>query len=430
MKSILLVFAALVLFAGCKSKDNAVSLHTLNALGADAVAPYFTSDPQGLPVLCWTEKSTSDAGNVLKFAYYDPGKQTFPAEQSVPVSIGMSTTAESMAKLAFKADGTILALYGRHFPKEKNPFAGAIYFTISKDKGKSWSAEQFLSSDTSHAYGRSFFDVTRLKNGELAAVWLDGRFGKSIKGSALYLARTTPHGGFGTDSCLNKGTCECCRTVMMLDKKGNLQLAYRSIQYPAEMLGKQVRDMVYQVSDSSGKHFSTALPISEDNWAVDGCPHSGPTLAMNQNGVNALWFTAAGAPGLYSASKKADDPGFSKRTLITASGRHPQMITLPSGKLAMVCEEPLEGKAEASMQMSAGHSAMNMSHGPAVAAKIVLRVMQQGGTLKVIELSDGKFSDNHAVITLAKGGLLVAWIREAHGHSSICYRKVDLNELI
>jgi hypothetical protein len=431
MRSICLVFVATLLFAGCKqSKDNTAAIHTLNTQGADAVAPYFAQDEHGLPVLCWTEKSDADALNVLKYAYFDQTQQAFPKAQEVPVSRGMSTTAESMAKLAFKADGTVVALYARRFPKEKNPFAGAIYFATSKDQGKSWSAQRFLHSDTAHAYGRSFFDVSRLKDGELAAVWLDGRYGKSIKGSALYLARTSPHNGFGKDTCLNKGTCECCRTDLLLDKDGKLQLAYRSIQYPVEMQGKQVRDMVYQVSGDDGQHFSAPLPISEDNWAIEGCPHSGPTLAQNQNGVNALWFTAAGAPGLYSASKKEVALAFSKRNLVTASGRHPQMIALADGKLAMICEEPIESKAEVPMPMGAGHGGgMNMSHGPAVAAKIVLLVLQQGGTLKVIELSDGKSADNHAVITLAAGGVLVAWIREAKGHSSICYRKVALKEL-
>jgi hypothetical protein len=430
MRSILLVFASILVFAGCKqSKNKAEEPHILSSQGNDAVAPYFTQDQQGLPVLCWTEKNSSDALNILKFAYLNSDLQTFGDKHEVSASSGMSTTAESMAKLAFKADGTIVALYGRRFPKEKNPFAGAIYYSISKDKGKSWSAEHFLHSDTLHAYGRSFFDVSPLKNGELAAVWLDGRFGKSIKGSALYLARTTPNSGFGTDTCLFKGTCECCRTDLLLDKDGKLHLAYRNIQYPMEMMGKQVRDMVYQVSADDGRTFSKPMAVSKDNWAIEGCPHSGPTLASNQNGLNAIWFTAAGAPGLYSATKRIQGGGFSKRNLITANGRHPQMLALPTGELAMICEEPIEPKAEAPMDMSGSHSGMKMSHGPAVAAKIVLRIIKQGGTARMIEISTGDFADNHAVVTWVSGGLLIAWIREAHGHSSICYRKINLREM-
>src|SRR5690606_899533 len=115
----------------------------------------------------------------------------------------------------------------------------------SENGGESWSDAKFLHSDTSHAYGRSFFDVAKLKDGELAAVWLDGRYGKSIKGSALFFNRTLKGEGFVTDSCLDKGTCECCRTALLTDKEGNLHLAYRSI-IPNALSGKHVRDMVYK----------------------------------------------------------------------------------------------------------------------------------------------------------------------------------------
>ncbi len=42
-----------------------------------------------------------------------------------------------------------MAIFGKRFEKEKNPYAGAIYYTLSNDGGKNWTDNQFLHSDTS-----------------------------------------------------------------------------------------------------------------------------------------------------------------------------------------------------------------------------------------------------------------------------------------
>ena len=431
MKPLLLALISLSLFSACQPSHKASkTIQVIQTQQADAVAPYLSQDYQGRPVLCWTEKNLQDSTNMLKYAYFDDQADAFGSAVAVPASRGMSTTAESMGKVAFKSDGTAIAFFSRRFEQEKNPFAGAIYYSLSADKGKTWTAQQFLHSDTAHAYGRSFFDVSTLKDGQIAAVWLDGRYGKTIKGSALYFARTTAGKGFEKDTCLEKGTCECCRTDLLKDQAGNLHLAYRSISFPLETNGKQVRDMVYQLSEDNGKTFSKPAAISKDNWAIEACPHSGPTLAVNKEGVNAVWFTAGGAPGLYSTSGKPGNRIFHARNLVSSKGRHPQMLALPNGDLVMVCEEAVEKPAAMpAMQMEHGHGGMPMSHGPAAPGRIVLRVMRNGSTEKELSLTTGDYGDNHPVLTAVEDGVLVAWVREDKGHSSICYTKVDASEL-
>ncbi|WP_448634504.1 hypothetical protein [Pedobacter panaciterrae] len=283
-----------------------------------------------------------------------------------------------------------------------------------------------MHSDTTHNYGRSFFDITTLKNGELAAVWLDGRFGKSIKGSALFFNRTTKGNGFGTDTCLEKGTCECCRTDILTDKAGNIHLAYRNITFPTGLSDKQVRDMGYKLSTDNGKTFSAVKAISNDNWEIDGCPHSGPSLAVTKEGVNAVWFTAGGGSGIYNASSnKALD--FDKRRLITAQGRHPQLISLANDQLVMVCEELKDEPEEKPMKMNHSHGGMTMNHGPAANSKIVLRTLIPGKEGRITSITDGQQGDHHAVITRISNGALVAWEREKNGRSEICYTQIHID---
>jgi hypothetical protein len=431
MKSLFIAAIGLCLLSACQqSNKQSKTIQVIQMQHADAVAPYLSQDNQGRAVLCWTEKNLQDSTNMLKYAYFDDKSDAFGSPVAVPVSKGMSTTAESMGKVAFKGDGTAVAFFSRRFEQEKNPFAGAIYYSLSSDKGKTWTAQQFLHSDTAHAYGRSFFDVSTLKDGQIAAVWLDGRYGKTIKGSALYFARTAAGKGFEKDTCLEKGTCECCRTDLLKDQAGNLHLAYRSISFPLETSGKQVRDMVYQLSEDNGKTFSKQAAISKDNWAIEACPHSGPTLAVNKEGINVVWFTAGGTPGLYSTSSKGGNATFHARNLVTSKGRHPQMLALPNGDLVMVCEEAAEQPATMpGMKMEHGHGGMQMSHGPAAPGSIVVRIMRNGGTVKQVSLTTGDYGDNHPVLTAVQDGILVAWVREDKGHSSICYTKVHTSEL-
>src|SRR5690606_1723917 len=115
--------------------------------------------------------------------------------------------------------------------------------------------------------------------------------GDAEKGSALFFARTTSGKGFGEEICLDKNTCECCRTEILNDQEGGVHIAYRGIKLPIGHLGKQVRDTVYSFSSDNGKTFTPTIAIGKDNWEIEACPHTGPTLAYSKGKLSALWFT-------------------------------------------------------------------------------------------------------------------------------------------
>ncbi|WP_432709986.1 hypothetical protein [Pedobacter sp.] len=420
---LLMVFLAVIGWTACKQAAvSPMEPVALNKTSSHAVGAYFTKDHKGNPVLCWSEKENEQAPFQLKYAVYDAVAQDFSAPVTVAGSAGCSTGAESMGKIAFKADGTVFALYGKRFEQEKNPFAGAIYYTVSLDHGKTWARESFLHTDTSHHYGRGFFDVTTLTDGELAAIWLDGRFGKTVKGSTLFFARTEKGKGFVQERVLDKGTCECCRTNILKDAAGNIHVAYRSIMSSSELSEKQVRDMAYLYSADRGKTFSAGKTISYDNWEINGCPHSGPSLASTPESIHALWFTAGGAPGIYYA--QADEGSvFQKRRLISATGRHPQMVTLGINQLALVYENTIEQEPKTAakpMKMSSP-----MHHQAAGLAKIMLHIQGAGVKAAPIAVTNGQFADHHAVLTPNGDQLLVAWIRDdGHGGSKVYYTRV------
>src|SRR5690606_5533607 len=143
---------------------------------ADAINPYLTKDQNGNIVMSWTSKDPVDSLYRLKYAFYNEGDESFGEAITIPTSVNLSTSPESMGKVAFKSDGTVIAVFSKKSEVSSNPFAGAIYYTVSTDQGSSWSAETFIHSDTSQHTSHSFFDIETLQNGEIAAVWLDGRF--------------------------------------------------------------------------------------------------------------------------------------------------------------------------------------------------------------------------------------------------------------
>jgi len=187
--------------------------------------------------------------------------------------------------------------------------------------------------------------------------------------------------------------------------------------------------MVYLSSNDGGKSFSAVKPISEDNWQVEGCPHTGPSLAVTNQQVNAVWFTAGGGAGLYYASSPNLSEGFNSRTLLSTAGRHPQMATFAQNKLAVVFEE---NNSHSSMNMEDANThmdttEMSMGHSTtetADKAQIVIQLIENGHKTELIKVTNGKQPDHHAVIAPLSNQVLIAWIHEENGKASINYSRI------
>lgn len=422
-------FSVFILLNACQpSPEKSPNVESFTVSDSEALGPYFTKDNKGNPVLCWTELSNQDSVYRLKYAIYDVQLNKFGEPITVLGSEGSSIAAESMSKVGFKEDGTVVALFNKRFENAESRFASAIYYTLSEDDGQSWTEPQFIHSESSENYGRSFFSLSTLADGELGAIWLDGRFGESEKGSALFFARTEKGLGFGVDTCLDKNTCECCRTEILKDQNGGIHIAYRGIQTPFDHLGKQVRDMVYSFSNDNGKSFETAKSISKDNWEIEGCPHTGPTLAYTKDGVNALWFTGAGIPGLYFSSLENANQGFNTKIEMSRAGRHPQMVSINNNTLAIVWDEVISKEHHSENAPMQHENGVAMGHdSPSEYSRIVLTIVNQGKMYKQVPISPKSQIAHHPVITALENGVMAAWVNEEAGKPVISYAFIELN---
>jgi hypothetical protein len=92
------------------AQENAIQV---SAPTANATNPYLTKNHLGHPALCWTEELPEGEGFVVKYAVFDPVKEVFGEVVTVEPSKGTAVHPENMNKVAFTAEGTVVAVYSR-----------------------------------------------------------------------------------------------------------------------------------------------------------------------------------------------------------------------------------------------------------------------------------------------------------------------------
>lgn len=404
-RSILQIFLLILtlLFTSCnKSSSTEVLSDSLSNFvlisnkSSVSEASFLTSDHKGNPVLTWVEKSIKGV-----FLYYaislDTGR-TFGVPVRVPTTKGLSSHNESMPKIAFKRNGDAVVVFQKRKPTSENQYAGVLLYTQLLEGSKKWSNPKMLHSDTSSGIGRNFFDITRLPDGEIGAIWLDGR-NKYENGSSVYFAKTNAKNGFDSEIQIGEKTCQCCRTDIYVDHKDNINVAYRDI------LKDSIRDIVHIISKDLGNTFSLPVVISEDNWVLNGCPHSGPVMAETSSGLDFFWFTRGGGTGVYHTSKEFMNQNFKKRDLINSQARHPQAASLSKDEVAIVWDEYYE-KTDFYCNR--------------------IRVLIKNKSKENISNYITSESINAlypAVLKLNNGNLLISWTQKIDGDSQVCYKQ-------
>lgn len=363
--------------------------------GAPSGGAYFTHDHLGNPVLCWTEGEDGQAR--LFFSVFRRSDGSFHDPVAVPSSAGTSLHSESMNKVAFKPDGTIVAVYEKKHPQESNSYAGSIFYSQSFDNGATWKEERFVHTDTSSNGSRSFFDIATLPDGEIGIVWLDDRLKLGKEGSSLFFAKTKGRDGFQIDYQVGETVCECCRTNLYVDDKDRVHIIFRDIESTVQ---GQVRDFVHIASTDNGALFSEATKVSDDRWIVDGCPHTGASMTATDDNLEVVWFTAGGAPGLYRTVSTDHGKSFRSRELVAENGFHPQLAS--SANASAIVMEERNSEHSQSEHHASGHSTSSGS--------IVLWLQDRNTDRigKQVVSGDGEFP---VVLFLDQEELLVAYTR-------------------
>ncbi|HXW06979.1 MAG TPA: sialidase family protein [Vicinamibacterales bacterium] len=149
---------------------------------------------------------------------------------------------------------------------------------------------------------------------------------------------------------LANGVCYCCKTAMVAASDGAIFGAWRHV-YPGNL-----RDIAFTVSLDGGKSFSTPVRVSQDEWAIEGCPDDGPAMDVDREGTaHVVWPTRIGGANpqgaLFYASTR-DGRAFTPRIRIPTLGSlkpsHPQIVVNNRGRIVVAWDETVGGQRVAS----------------------------------------------------------------------------------
>jgi hypothetical protein len=333
----LLTILLLVGIFGCQQSINKVRVTAAAAVEVDqtpGACPYLTKDNKGRPVLSWV-RTNADSSHVFCYAVSTDDGQTFGQPIVIHGSTNIHPHSENLPKVIFKPSGEIIALWGAANPNPVNKHSGLVYYSQSFTDGRAWSDPKPLVADTA-SFDQRYYDVALLPGGEAAIIWLDNRKEKGKEGSSLYFATTRGKNGFVEPKRISESCCPCCRTDLYIDSKAGIHVLYRGI------VQDSIRDMVHIVSTDNGNNFSVAKRISDDNWVINGCPHTGPAMTENNNGLHFAWFTGGKNKGCYYSQSPDNGANFQPRNLVSEAGSHPQIAAFKSGELLVAWDEGVQ----------------------------------------------------------------------------------------
>jgi hypothetical protein len=166
--------------------------------------------------------------------------------------------------------------------------------------------------------------------------------------------------------------------------------------------------MMIATSINNGSAFTRPIKISDDNWNIDGCPHTGPTLCSSKGSLQALWYTEGRGTGIYYAHRENGDSKFASKELISSFGRHPQASSNESA-VAVVWEENIEEDSKAVSRIQ-----YQTNNGEKVTKAI---------------LTPDRCNAFLPVITQTKTGFVVAFIMEKDGEAGTYIKHLGQEKL-
>lgn len=237
---------------------------------------------------------------------------------------------ENTPLLAAQPDGTLVVVYPvklgeKTGGKHRHTF-GELRAQASRDGGRTWSAPKRIDGDDGQR-SHNFADLAARPDGDVIVSWLDSRAGKQGVQAAVLRSDLT----VSPAQTVDPKTCQCCRTALFASSNGDVWLAYR------DLAENKVRNMAYAVS-APGRPFETRGDVADDRWAVNGCPESGPRFTETTPGTVWLAWFNGGANAIETATATAGGPFTRRGPAATGPVNHPDLGTLPDGRLVLVYE--------------------------------------------------------------------------------------------
>jgi hypothetical protein len=310
----------------------------------------------------------------------------------------------------------------------KGPAGTRLLSARSEDAGRTFSPSAGVAG-TDAPGNRGWESAAADARGRILTLWLDHR--AHAKAPAPTGAQATPHAGHdhaadkkdgvamaqlsqlylatlgdaGSPRALTPGVCYCCKTAIAT-AGDDIYAAWRHV-YPGNL-----RDIAFTVSRDGGRTFAPPLRVSEDKWALDGCPDDGPAMAIDsKNRIHIVWPTlvtdAKGTPSIGLFYARSDDGrSFTPREPIPTEGvaHHPQIAIDARGRVSLAWDELAGGSRRA----------------------VFARAVEQQGRPRIERYpSDEPAPGIYPALTSTTRGMLAAWTTGTGTESRIQLRRIE-----
>ena len=273
--------------------------------------------------------------------------------------------------------------------------------SFSKDFLNSFEAP--ISVTTGERGTPAFFNAEVSENGEILVAWLGQHpEGDSIPGTAHLLVSRSRDGGseFSPPVAVASNVCPCCRPGIVARNDGDWIVAWRDAD------AENVRRIRVASSKDAGDHWEQWPQLPGPGWQINGCPHSGPAVALHEGVLHVVWYTEAeGIPALLTTSRSLDGGAFSELKSIAPEVRdanHPSLAVV--GDRLFVA---FQGRPP-SEQDGWGKTG------------IFLKELRSSGGGAIVSIPTGGGTASYPVITnLHAGRLLVGWTESSEGSSRV-----------
>ena len=189
--------------------------------------------------------------------------------------------------------------------------------------------------------GHAFQSMAVDQQGKIYVAWIDERNMRQWdRGAEIWLSSSTDRGRtFSKGHRILSDVCECCRTSLQIDSKGNIYLAYRTVP----RTGPMYRDIIVAQSRDGGMTFRPTV-VSQDRWDVNGCPVAGPSLSINSSDrLTVIWFKGGSSePGLYYSTSTDQGASFVPRQWLTREqkmGKHVHAAITKGDEMLVVWDD-------------------------------------------------------------------------------------------
>ena len=351
-------------------------------------------------VVTWA--ATSDTGSDVYAAFSDDGGASFGAPARVNDVAGDARMSGEQPPRVALGQGVKVAWLSRQGS------SSVIRLATAAPGGHT-----FGPAATIHAGGlkgaRGWQSLAVDREGAAHVVWLDGR--AADRGATRSMRQDIFHAvwrkdGSRRESRLATDVCFCCKTAVATGADGSVYVAWRHIYPP------NIRDIAIARSTDGGKTFGPPARVSEDGWAIDGCPDDGPALAVDARGtVHIVWPTlvsaAAGKGIFYSWSP--DGRAFAPRVRLdegAGGAAHPQLAV--DGDRVVAAWEQTTGNGPRAFLRAIASLPRGASGAPALTPVSVL----------------GDDGSSYPALAAAGDAVVAAWTEETAGGSTIRVRRL------